>query len=105
MKRHKLLINGREVTEEEFFRDAPREDSGASVPAIGAYSEATPLESVGCACHPSQVEEFNEHAHKAGLTGVHHRPDGVVEFTSQGQRAKWLKYRGFHDEDGGFCDG
>jgi hypothetical protein len=96
-------LNGKSVSRKAFNK---RPLSPFGLPAImGAYSEANPLVSIGCGCHPSQVQEFNAAVERSGIVGVRHRRDGAVEFTSRGGRRKWLKFRGFQDNDGGYGDG
>lgn len=65
---------------------------------------ARPLASDGAGCHPSQVREFNQKARDAGFTGVNFTPDGTCNFSTRGQRAKYLKFRGLHDRSGGYAE-
>lgn len=69
-----------------------------------AISEGHPWISKGMAVHPRQVEKFNSEARKAGVTGVHYRPDGCLVATSRSQRRAEMRRRGFIDRDAGYSD-
>ena len=71
---------------------------------FGANGWSTGLESDGAAVHSSQVNEFREDAQKAGFTGVEFSDSGEVNFSSRGQRAKYLRHRGMYDRDAGYGD-
>jgi hypothetical protein len=105
------IRNGKRVSREEFYataREWPlhgKKKFASHVPMTStAYDSSKPLQSVASACHPSQVQEFNEEVKKAGLTGVEYKPDGTCEFTSRSQRAKWNRHRGLRDNDAGYGD-
>lgn len=75
------------------------------VPRIArGYGSASPLESLGAGCHPSQVEEFNAAYRKGGIVGAYHKPDGTCVFESRKARNQVLKSRGMIDQDGGYGD-
>lgn len=71
---------------------------------LGCTRWGVGVESVGAGCHPSQVEEFNEDARKAGLMGVEFMPNGNVRFSSRRARARYLRHMGLYDRDAGYSD-
>lgn len=97
--------NGKIVSREEFEETAKewpvgkRKIGGAGPMTSRAYDSSKPLVSVAAGCHPSQVKEFNEIIHDAGMVGVHHRPDGAAIFTGAKARDEYLKSRQLHDND------
>lgn len=51
------------------------------------------------ACHPSQVNEYNQAASERGVPTIHAK-DGSPQWTSMQHRRKYLKAFGFHDNAG-----
>ncbi len=106
MKRHKLFLNGKEVTEEEFHRDGPI--GGQGTPHITQYyNEGSPRLSEGLGCMKHQVPEMRRIVSERGLSGVRVLDNGAVELTSRGDRGRrgLMKLRGLCDNDGGYGDG
>jgi hypothetical protein len=104
MKKHKLRLNGKEVTEEEFHRDGPVGGEGIPM-GTSAYSEVAPLVSDGLGCMQSQVGDMREAIQKRNIPGVRVRDNGQLEITSRQGRAAICKMRGLADADGGYGDG
>lgn len=91
-----------QVFKDRSYFDFNRNRHSRGVPMIQSWTR--PLQSDGAGCHPSQVKEFNEKAKSAGFTGVSFTPDGTCNFSTRGQRAKYLKHIGMHDRNGGYGD-
>jgi len=113
MGTHKLRINGKEVSREEFFRNAPAGGPGIPMTA-STYREDAPLCSTALSVHPDQCEMMNEAVRKHGISGVHYdaskKRNCVI--TSREGRRKWMRVFGqmtghgaIHDNDGGYGDG
>jgi len=103
MKKHKLILNGKEVTPEEFHRDGPI--GGGGVPMVSrAYGEARPLISDGIGCMKSQVPEMREVIQNRNIKGVRVLDNGQLEITSRRGRRELLRVRGLADADGGYSD-
>lgn len=103
MRKHKLILNGKEVTPSEFHR---KKIGGPGIAMISTtYSDAKPwVGDVGSGVLPNQVAEAREIAAAKGLSGVRILDDGRVECTSRGNRGRlgWYKLRGGIDADGGY---
>lgn len=94
-------INGRKVTPEEFSRT--KLDVEPGVPMVNdAYKR--PLESIGMACTPGQVAEFNRLYADAGIVGAQHKPDGTLVMDSRSARNSVLRFRNLRDNDAGYGD-
>lgn len=104
MRKHRLKINGKEVTPAEFHRRGPVGGSGVAM-ITNTYSTANPLVSEGVGCMKSQVQDMREAIRANGIVGAHVRDNGQIEFTSRKARAKVMAMRGLHDNEGGFGDG
>ena len=103
MRKHKLKINGKEVTPAEFHRRKPI--GGSGVPMItNTYTTAKPLVSEGVGCMKAQVPSMREAIREQGIVGAHVRDNGQIEFTSRRARKKVLAMRGLNDQDGGYSD-
>lgn len=103
MRRHKLKLNGREVTPAEFHRGGPV--GGLGVPMISStYTDANPLVSEGVGCMKSQVGKLRETIKKRGIVGARVRDNGQVEFTSRRARKELLRVRGLIDNEAGYGD-
>ncbi|MHC4716139.1 MAG: hypothetical protein ACYS5V_04160 [Planctomycetota bacterium] len=99
-------LNGKVVSREEFLENSRGLEGGLPY-CPNTYTEAKPLVSVGAGCTRHQVPGFRKFYRDAGLSGVHVRDDGALEFTSRGDRGRrgLLKRRGLIDGDGGYGDG
>jgi hypothetical protein len=103
MARHKLRLNGKEVTPAEFHRDGPI--GGAGVPmGTMAYNTAKPLVSEGVGCMKAQVPEMREAIREHGIVGANVKDNGQIEFTSRRARKETLRMRGLIDQDAGYSD-
>ncbi len=99
--KYKLILNGKEVTSEEFHRDGPI--GGSGIPMVSrAYSDAKPLISESLGCLPNQIPEMKETIERHGIQGVKVNPNGSLAITSKAGRAKLMKVKGQHDGDGGY---
>ena len=103
-RKHKLILNGREVSRSEFLRKRVG-GSGVAMGTNTAYSTARPLSSLGMSCHRDLAGEYNAEAKNQGLTGIKWDPSGDCKITSRRDRAKWLRSQQQHDADGGYSDG
>ena len=104
MRKHKLRLNGKEVTPAEFHRGG--KIGGEGIPMITqTCTEATPWVSESCGVLPNQVaEERVKLAGNKDLSAVRILDNGAVECTSSGDtgRMGWVKHRGGVDHDGGY---
>jgi hypothetical protein len=101
---HKLILNGKEVTEAEFHRDGPI--GGKGVPMVSrAYGAGKELASLSLSCHRDCAAEYNAKAKGLGLTGIKWDAEGDCTITSRQDRAAWLRSQQQHDDDGGYGDG
>ena len=102
MRKHKLKLNGKEVTPEEFHR---KKIGGSGIPMINnAYSIAKPLISDGIGCMKNQVPEMREAIQQRGIRGVRVLDNGQLEITSRSGRNEVLRMRGLGDADAGYGD-
>lgn len=99
----KILRYNREKGAVEEFDKEKVPASGSQV-FFGAKGWAVGAESIGCGCHPSQVDDFREDARKAGITGVDFRPDGTAVFSCRSARRDYMKLLGMYDRDAGYSD-
>lgn len=102
-RKHKLKLNGKEVTPAEFHRDGPIGGSGIPM-AANTYQDHAPLISEGIGCLKAQVPEMRETIRKHNIQGVRVRDTGQLEITSRQGRKELLRVRGLADADGGFGD-
>ena len=85
MSKHRLRLNGKEVTSEEFHKDGPI--GGVGIPACTAtYTAADPLISESLGRFPGQVDEYREAIKDARIVGADVLDDGRVSFTSKRAR-------------------
>lgn len=103
-RKHKLFINGKEVSRDEFLRKRVG-GSGVAMGTVGAYSSGRPLPSLSMSCHRTLAAEYNAQAKERGLTGIKWDGNGDCEITSRSDRAAWMRSQHQHDEDGGYGDG
>ena len=104
MKTHKLVLNGEEVTPEEFHRDG--RVGGDGIPMITkTCTDANPWISESLGVLPNQVaEERKRLSENRDLSSVRILDNGAVECTAPGDtgRMGWIKHRGAVDSDGGY---
>lgn len=104
MKKHKLILNGEEVSEKEFHRRG--RIGGQGIPMITkTYTDANPwVGDIGSGVLPNQIAEARALVAANNLTGVRILDDGKVECTSRGEtgRLGWYKLKGGVDGDGGY---
>jgi hypothetical protein len=107
MKKHKLILNGMEVTEEEFHRDG--KIGGPGIPMITrTCTPSRPWITDALGVLPNQVAEerirLAERQQRGHLTAVRILDNGAVECTDPGDagRMGWIKHRSAVDADGGY---
>jgi hypothetical protein len=100
--KHKLKLNGKEVSPAEFHR-VPIGGGGVAM-AANTYQEHDPLVSEGIGCMKAQVPEMREVIRKHNIKGVRVRDNGQLEITSRRGRKELLRVRGLADADGGYGD-
>lgn len=103
MRKHKLRLNGKEVTPAEFHRGGRVGGNGLPMGA-NTYQEHDPLVSDGLGCMKTQVPEMREAIKAHAIQGVRVRDNGQLEITSRRGRKELLKMRGLVDNDGGYGD-
>ncbi len=75
-------------------------DVASQVRGQGTHgSDNWPIHSIAAGVMPRQIAEATEHARARGVP-TDFDAKGRVIFTSPSHRRKYLKTRGFHDEDG-----
>ena len=99
------LLNGKEVTREEFLAGAKGEWLTGPPMTANTYSAHDPLVSDGLGCLKSQVPELRETIRKHNIQGVQVKDNGQLEITSRRGRRELLAVRGLVDSDGGYGDG
>ena len=103
MRKHKLKLNGIEVTAAQFHRDG-KIGGGGVAQVSTAYSDVKPLISDGIGCMKSQVPEMREVIAQHNIKGVRVRDNGQLEITSRRGRRDLLRVRGLVDGDGCYGD-
>ena len=104
MRQHKLILNGKEVTPEEFHRGGKIGGDGLPM-TTRTCTEARPWVTESLGVLPNQVaEERKRLAKNKELTAVRILDNGAVECTDPGPagRMGWIKHRGAVDGDGGY---
>lgn len=92
------LLDGREVTKEEYDRALPDKPMGGQAPCF-----FKPLESDALAVHPDQVKEATADAARKGVP-TDFLADGRPVLRTRKHRAAYLKAYGFFDRDAGYGD-
>lgn len=110
----KYLLNGKEVTREEFLAGANNTDwlrIPARTKSPATFQEHNPLISESMGVLPRQVkrerENLREFQDRGELTGVRILDNGAVALTDRGEQGRigWMRYRGDKvDEDGSYGD-
>ena len=98
------ILNGREVSREEFLANASEDWLGNVPMTANTYRDHDPLLSDGLGCMKAQVPEMREVIKKHNIQGVVVRDNGQLEITSRRGRRELLKVRGLADADGGYSD-
>lgn len=101
----KYMLNGKEVTKEEFLKGANDDFLKAPALASNTYSQHDPLLSEGLGCMKSQVNDLRQVIRKHNIQGVQVKNNGQLEITSRRGRKELLAVRGLVDNDGGYSDG
>lgn len=97
------LIDGREVTEEEYRRHFPENSELPQNLFFGNHPGAWPVLSDALGVLPRQIDEARQSAARRGVP-TDFSPDGRAIFRSRGHRSAYCKAYGFHDRDGGYGD-
>lgn len=100
----KFILNGKEVTKEEFAKGAKDDWLDGAPMTANTYREHDPLLSDGLGCLKSQVGEMREVIKKHNIQGVKVKPSGQLVITSRRGRKELLDKRGLVDNDAGFSD-
>jgi hypothetical protein len=98
------VLNGKNVTREEFLAGAPGDGLKSPPRTANTYRGHDPLISDGLGCMKAQVPELRDVIREHGIKGVVVRDSGQLEITSRRGRAELCKVRGLADKDGGFGD-
>lgn len=100
----KYLINGKEVTPEEFRAGAKSNWLDAPPMTANTYTQHDPLVSDGMGCMKSQVPELRGVIRKHNIQGVAVKDSGQLEITSRRGRKELLAVRGLVDNEGSYGD-
>lgn len=100
----KYVVNGKEVTREEFSRIPPKDFLSAPFMTAHTYRDHDPLVSEGLGCMKAQVPEMRDVIRKHRIQGVTVRDSGQLEITSRQGRRELLRVRGMCDNDGCYGD-
>jgi len=101
----KFILNGKEVTKEEFAKGG--KSNWLEKPPMATtntYTEHDPLISEGCGVMKAQVGEARDMIKKHNIAGAAVLDSGQVRFTSRRGRKEFLERRGFNDIDSGWSD-
>jgi len=95
---HRYMLNGREVTREEFFAGPSKihEVFESGQTAVAQTSAGWPKTSDSLAVHPSQAKEAYEQSVKLGVP-TEFRPDGRPVLTDPGHQRAFARALGFTD--------
>lgn len=97
-------LNGKEVTEEEFFHSGRHEFNEKCNAAPMTQHTHWPMKCDASGVHPSQIPEARAKAAQAGCP-TEFTKDGRAILTSRKHRAQYHKSIGLHDRNGGYSDG
>lgn len=100
----KYILNGQEVTKEEFSKGSNDDFLKAAPMTAKTYSQHDPLLSDGLGCMKSQVKDLRDVIRKHNIQGVQVKNDGQLEITSRRGRKELLAVRGLVDSDAGYSD-
>lgn len=107
----RYYMNGKEVSTDEFLKNAPEDWMSAPPMSAMTYRDHDPLISESTGVLPNQVaaerKKLRKLQERGELTGVSIQDNGAVAFTSRGERGRigWMRYRGGKvDREGGYGD-
>jgi len=100
----KYLLNGVEVTKEEFHKGGSLDFLKAPAMVANTYSQHDPLLSDGLGCMKKQVPELRNVIRQHNIPGVQVKDNGQLEITSRRGRKELLAVRGLVDNDGSYGD-
>jgi predicted SnoaL-like aldol condensation-catalyzing enzyme len=102
----RYVVNGKEVSPEEFYRHhkTPEWLQTRRMITANTYRQHDPLMSDGIGCMKSQVPEMRETIRKHNIKGVTVQDSGRLEITSRRGRRDLLRVRGLQDSDAGYGD-
>lgn len=100
----KYVVNGKEVTREEFLRKPKKDWLAGPFMTAHTYRDHDPLLSDGMGVMKSQVKEMREAIRRRNIKGVTVRDSGQLEITSRQGRKEVLRMRGFVDNEAGYGD-
>ncbi len=95
-KNAQFWIDGKMVSEKEFWRRFPPAQEAATGPC--SLSSVPKMVSSSVAVHPDQVEEAVESAKRKGVPTEFQR-DGRPVFTSRAHQRRYLKAYAMHNND------
>ncbi len=96
----KYVLNGQEVTEEEFAASGSRLDElfASGETACGQATEGWPIKSRALAVHPRQVEAASKAAKDAGVP-TEFMPDGRPIIRSHQHQREYARTRGMQNHN------
>lgn len=99
----RYYLGDKEVTKEEFDAAVPSKlDLSEQAAPDGHRPNCWPMVSEALAVHPSQVDEANERARKAGIGVKYQKGTGLCQIDSAREKAKLVKLEGFFDKQAGY---
>ncbi len=104
MSKTSYIVNGKEVSPEEFRAGAKPDWLGSPPMTANTYTAHDPLVSDGMGCMKSQVPELRDTIRKHNIQGVAVKDNGQLEITSRRGRKELLAVRGLVDNDSGYSD-
>ena len=102
MSKVKYVLNGREVSAEEFRKGSV--ETLAVPMTANTYRAHDPLLSDGLGCLKAQVPEMRRVIEHHNIKGVAVKDNGQLEITSRRGRKELLAVRGLVDNDGSYGD-
>lgn len=94
----KYILNGKEVTQEEWTANSVGVDFDGQAPAAPS-SSCWPMKSKGLGVKSYQVQEANEYSRKHGLPVEYEQGTGQAILNSANDRRQVLKHYGMVDKD------
>jgi hypothetical protein len=94
-----FLLDGKEVTEEEYRRRYPLPESRPGDIVGGTPTRGWPIRSTALAVHPEQVDEANARNKQAGINVRYEPGTGVAIIPDRQERRKLLKEERVVDRD------
>jgi hypothetical protein len=99
----KYLVNGREVSREEFTAGSKLGEVLAGNVPSSPHAAGWPILSDALGVHPSQIAEAMAANRKAGVP-TEYTKDGRAVVTDPGHRKRLARSLGIHDRNGGYGD-